>query len=53
MATKRSDRVKASQRALAEKEPAAATRAIAKARATGRTYPTSGQRERSERSSKK
>jgi hypothetical protein len=44
---KRTDRVRASQRALARMHPRAASRAVAKARATGRTYPTSGQRRRS------
>jgi hypothetical protein len=47
MAGKRKERVKASQKALAKMEPKAASKAIAKARGTGRTFPTSGQRERS------
>lgn len=43
---KRTDRVRASQRALANMPRRAANRAIGKARAQGRTYPTSGQRAR-------
>jgi len=49
MARKRGDRVRASQRALAAMPPRAAKRALAKARAQGRTYPTSGQRARAMR----
>jgi len=49
MGRKRSDRVRASQRALAAMPPAAAKRALRKARAQGRTYPTSGQRARAMR----
>ena len=43
---KRTSRVKASQAALANMNPRAASRAIGKARASGRTFPTSGQRRR-------
>lgn len=50
MSNKRTDRVRASQRALAAMPTAAALRAMQKARATGRTYPTSGQRARAKRS---
>lgn len=46
MARKKASRVKASQAALAGMSPRAAKRAIGKARATGRTFPTSGQRAR-------
>ena len=49
MARKRADRVRASQRALGRMAPSAAARAIGKARATGRTYPTSGQRRRAKK----
>lgn len=49
MANKRPERVKASQRALAKLPPRAAGKAIAKARAEGRTYPTSGQRARAKK----
>lgn len=52
MAAKRKARVRASQAALGAMHPRAARRAIGKARATGRTYPTSGQRGRSKRRSK-
>lgn len=52
MASKRKDRVKASQKALAAMSPEAASRAVGKARATGRTYPTSGQRARARARSK-
>jgi hypothetical protein len=41
----RPDRVQASQRVLANMTPAAAQCAMRKARAEGRTYPTSQQRE--------
>jgi len=46
---KRTDRARASQRALAKMPPKAAARALGKARAEGRTYPTSGQRTRAKR----
>lgn len=49
MATKREDRVRASQRALAKMPPRAAAKAVGKARAEGRTYPTSRQREEAKR----
>jgi hypothetical protein len=49
MTTRRRDRVRASQQAMADLSPAAARRALAKARAEGRTYPTSGQRRRAAR----
>ena len=53
MAGKRKDRVKASQAALGEMNPRAAARAVGKAKAEGRTYPTSGQRERATKRTKK
>lgn len=53
MAGKRKDRVKASQSALGEMNPRAARRAIGKARSEGRTYPTSGQRARAAKRTKK
>jgi hypothetical protein len=46
MSTKRQDRVQASQRAVANLPQRAARRAVGKARAEGRTFPTSGQRAR-------
>lgn len=53
MAGKRKDRVKAKGSALAEMNPRAARRAVGKARAEGRTFPTSGQRARAEKRTKK
>lgn len=53
MASKRADRVKASQKALGAMSPRAAARATGKARAEGRTYPTSGQRARATAKTKK
>jgi hypothetical protein len=46
MAERRTDRVKASQKALAAMPPKAAAKATAAARAENRTYPTSAQRQR-------
>jgi hypothetical protein len=42
----RADRVKASKEALSDMAPAARRSAMNKAAATGRTFPTSGQRAR-------
>lgn len=42
----RAERTRASQQALADMPQRARTAALAKARATGRTFPTSGQRAR-------
>jgi hypothetical protein len=53
MGGKRKDRVRASQKALGEMDPRAAARAIGKAKATGRTYPTSGQRGRAKKRTKR
>lgn len=49
----RSDRVAAAKRDLAAMDPRAAARAKGKAAAEGRTFPTSGQRERAERNTRK
>jgi len=46
MAKVRKARTRASQKALASMPPRAAARAVGKAAATGRTFPTSGQRAR-------
>lgn len=43
---KRASRVKAAQADLAKMNPRAAARAVGKARAAGRTFPTSGMRSR-------
>jgi len=43
----RADRARAKGKALAAMAPRAAARAVGKAEATGRTFPTSGQRLRS------
>jgi hypothetical protein len=51
MAGKRKERVRASQKALGAMSPRAAARAVGKAKATGRTYPTSGQRARAKKRS--
>ena len=51
MAKVRKDRVKASKAALGSMSPRAAARAKGKAAATGRTFPTSGQRRRAEKRS--
>jgi hypothetical protein len=53
MAGKRPERVRASQKALGAMAPRAAARAIGKAKGTGRTYPTSGQRARATARTKK
>lgn len=53
MAGKRKERVQASQKALGAMNPRAARRAIGKAKAEGRTYPTSGQRGRAAARTKK
>jgi hypothetical protein len=45
----RMDRVRESQAALSRMPPQAAAKAVAKARAEGRTYPTSAQRRRAVR----
>jgi hypothetical protein len=53
MASKvRADRTRASQQALASMPQQAKQQALAKARGTGRTFPTSGQRTRSKARSK-
>lgn len=48
----RRSRVKASKAALAEMSPRARRRALGKARATGRVFPTRGQRRRARRRSR-
>lgn len=53
MTTKRKDRLAAKESALSSMNPRAAARAEGKARAEGRTYPTSGQRERAAKRTKK
>jgi hypothetical protein len=49
MASLRRGRVKAAKRALGAMTPKAASLAQAKARGTGRVYPTSGQRARAKK----
>lgn len=51
MANVRRDRVKASKKALAAMPPRARARAMGKAEATGRVFPTSGQRGRAKKRS--
>jgi hypothetical protein len=48
----RRSRVKAAERDLEKLSPRARARAIGKARATGRVFPTSGQRARARRRSR-
>jgi len=50
---KRADRVAAKGKALGAMHPRAAARAVGKAKAEGRTYPTSGQRARAAKNTKK
>lgn len=52
MASLRRSRVKASKQALAGLTPRAQARALGKAEATGRVFPTSGQRARAKDRSK-
>ena len=47
----RRSRVKAKTRALGAMKPRAKARAVGKARATGRVFPTSGQRKRAKKRS--
>lgn len=52
MASLRRDRSRAAKAALGEMSPRAAARAVGKAEATGRVFPTSGQRGRAKKRSK-